>query len=199
MDTRHWLVENVMNSPMDPMVNHLEYNKNLNLITFEMISIIMISIIFNNNTTFFLHVIIRYDKCQLSPGSQNVQWSSQVVLRKPYVILRTLLDPRPVARNHGTNGVTTRTCFWYFYILYIVYHWIGLGEHWQETSIFNGKNHGFLSIFPTKPIQWVSIPVPKSALKLVCRVCLQWQMLPIASKCYFNKEEVRMIDDNFAD
>ena len=120
-----------------------------------MISIIVISIIFDNNTTFFLNVIIRYDKCHLSPGSQNVQWSSQGVLRKPYVILRTLLDPRPVARKHGTNGVTTRTCFWYFYILYIVYHWIGLGEHLQETSIFNGKNHGFLSIFPTKPIQWV--------------------------------------------
>jgi len=26
--------------------------------------------------------------------------------------------------------------------------WIGLRENLQETPIFNGKNHGFLQIFP---------------------------------------------------
>ena len=30
----------------------------------------------------------------------------------------------------------------------IIYQWIGLRENLQETSIFNGKNHGFLQIFP---------------------------------------------------
>ena len=28
------------------------------------------------------------------------------------------------------------------------FQWIGLRENLQETSIFNGKNHGFLQIFP---------------------------------------------------
>ena len=31
---------------------------------------------------------------------------------------------------------------------YPIYQWIGLRDNLQETSIFNGKNHGFLQIFP---------------------------------------------------
>jgi len=36
-------------------------------------------------------------------------------------------------------------------------HWIGLMKILQDTSIYHRKNHGFLYIFPAKPIQWVEI------------------------------------------
>jgi hypothetical protein len=36
----------------------------------------------------------------------------------------------------------------HFSFVHNIFQWIGLRKNLQETPIFNGKNHGFLQIFP---------------------------------------------------
>ena len=54
-------------------------------------------------------------------------------------------------------GRRIRSSFWQYCVnhipLYSLYtQWIGLRENLQEPPIFNGKNHGFLQIFPYQSI-----------------------------------------------
>jgi len=56
--------------------------------------------------------------------------------------------------------------------------WIGLRENLQETSIFNGKNHGFLQIFPqsndrNQGIQDLRTPEPVGSMDAIGDAALQ--------------------------
>ena len=66
--------------------------------------------------------------------------------------------------------------------------WIGLGEHLQENSIFDGKNHGLRLKFSLKPIHWQKhqddVRQKRSELKL-CHICKK-KPLRIASSMYDN-------------
>jgi hypothetical protein len=56
---------------------------------------------------------------------------------------------RPHGGDRKKNQIQFLTVLCKSYSLYSLYtQWIGLRENLQETPIFNGKNHGFLQIFP---------------------------------------------------
>ena len=53
-----------------------------------------------------------------------------------------------ISKNTNSEPVGTSRATSPIFQTHPVYQWIGLRENVQENPIFNGKNHGFLQIFP---------------------------------------------------